>query len=105
MEAKKIGPKLYADVNQKKPPEYSNYEDLEITWGKQEDYEIIKKIGRGKYSEVYEGINVNNDQRVVIKILKPVKKKENKKRNQNFAKFKRRPECSKISRCSPRSFI
>ena len=50
MEAKKIGPKFYADVNKKNPPEYSNYEDLEITWGKQEDYEIIKKIGRGKYS-------------------------------------------------------
>ena len=76
MEAKKIGPKLYADANKKKPPEYSNYEDLEVTWGKQEDYEIIKKIGRGKYSEVYEGINVNNDQRVVIKVLKPVKKRK-----------------------------
>ena len=70
MEAKKIGPKFYADVNKTKPPEYSNYEDLEITWGKQEDYEVIKKIGRGKYSEVYEGINVTNDKRVVIKILK-----------------------------------
>ena len=23
----------------------------------QDNYEIIKKIGRGKYSEVYEGIN------------------------------------------------
>ena len=32
MEAKKIGPKFYADVNKTKPPEYSNYEDLEITW-------------------------------------------------------------------------
>ena len=40
----------------------------------QDNYEIIKKIGRGKYSEVYEGINIENDERVVIKILKPVKK-------------------------------
>lgn len=38
---------------------------------KQDDYEIIKKLGRGKYSEVYEGINVNTDEKVVIKILKP----------------------------------
>ena len=37
-------------------------------------YEIIKKIGRGKYSEVYEGINSQTNERVVIKILKPVKK-------------------------------
>ena len=39
----------------------------------QDYYEIIKKIGRGKYSEVYEGINTQNNQRVVIKILKPGK--------------------------------
>lgn len=37
----------------------------------QENYEIIKKIGRGKYSEVYEGINTQNNERIVIKILKP----------------------------------
>ena len=39
----------------------------------QDNYEIIKKIGRGKYSEVYEGINTLNNQRIVIKILKPGK--------------------------------
>ena len=39
----------------------------------QENYEIIKKIGRGKYSEVYEGINTQNNERIVIKILKPGK--------------------------------
>jgi casein kinase II subunit alpha len=39
----------------------------------QENYEVIKKIGRGKYSEVYEGINTSNNQRIVIKILKPGK--------------------------------
>lgn len=37
----------------------------------QDDYEIIKKLGRGKYSEVFEGINILNNQRVVIKVLKP----------------------------------
>jgi len=37
----------------------------------QDDYEIIKKMGRGKYSEVFEGINILNNQRVVIKVLKP----------------------------------
>ena len=39
----------------------------------QDNYEIIKKIGRGKYSEVYEGINAQTTQRIVIKILKPGK--------------------------------
>ena len=45
-----------------------------IFFRSQENYEIIKKIGRGKYSEVYEGINTQNNDRIVIKILKPVKK-------------------------------
>lgn len=33
----------------------------------QEDYEVIRKVGRGKYSEVFEGVNVVNDQ--VIHVL------------------------------------
>ena len=45
-----------------------------VLFRSQENYEIIKKIGRGKYSEVYEGINTLNNERIVIKILKPVKK-------------------------------
>lgn len=45
----------------------------------QENYEIIRKLGRGKYSEVYEGVNTTNDEKVVIKILKPVKKKKIKR--------------------------
>lgn len=36
-------------------------------------------IGRGKYSEVFEGINITNYQKCVIKVLKPVKKKKIKR--------------------------
>ncbi|RRT80840.1 hypothetical protein BHE74_00018653 [Ensete ventricosum] len=42
----------------------------------QDDYEVVRKVGRGKYSEVFEGINVTNNERCIIKILKPVKKKK-----------------------------
>ena len=45
----------------------------------QDDYEVIRKIGRGKYSEVFEGINVRTNKMCVIKILKPVKKKKIKR--------------------------
>jgi casein kinase II subunit alpha len=45
----------------------------------QEDYEVVRKIGRGKYSEVFDGLNVVNSQRCVVKILKPVKKKKIKR--------------------------
>ena len=33
-------------------------------------------MGRGKYSEVFEGIHATDDEKCVIKILKPVKKKK-----------------------------
>src|SRR5271154_6651895 len=36
-------------------------------------------LGRGKYSEVFEGINIVNYQKCVIKVLKPVKKKKIKR--------------------------
>ena len=42
----------------------------------QDDYEVVRKVGRGKYSEVFEGVNVVNNQTCIIKILKPVKKKK-----------------------------
>lgn len=42
----------------------------------QDDYEVVRKVGRGKYSEVFEGMNVANNERCIIKILKPVKKKK-----------------------------
>lgn len=45
----------------------------------QDIYEISKKIGRGKYSEVFAGVNALNQQQCVIKVLKPVKKKKIKR--------------------------
>ncbi|CAG9462695.1 unnamed protein product [Pedinophyceae sp. YPF-701] len=71
--------RVFADVNVKRPAEYWNYEALNITWGSQDDYEVIRKVGRGKYSEVFEGAHVVSGQRCIIKILKPVKKKKIKR--------------------------
>jgi len=45
----------------------------------QEIYEIIRKVGRGKYSEVFEGINILNYEKRCIKVLKPIKKKKIKR--------------------------
>ena len=36
----------------------------------QDDYQIVRKLGRGKYSEVFEAINITNNEKCVIKILK-----------------------------------
>ncbi|GJN24273.1 hypothetical protein PR202_gb12006 [Eleusine coracana subsp. coracana] len=54
---------------------------LFLLWNlsEQDDYEVVRKVGRGKYSEVFEGINVNNNEKCIIKILKPVKKKKIKR--------------------------
>lgn len=43
------------------------------------DADPMVLLGRGKYSEVFEGINVVNYQKCVIKVLKPVKKKKIKR--------------------------
>ena len=70
--------RVYAEANDEKPREYWDYEALSVQWGEQDDYEVVKKLGRGKYSEVFEGRHVNGG-KCVIKILKPVKKKKIKR--------------------------
>lgn len=42
----------------------------------QDDYEVVRKVGRGKYSEVFEGVHCTDNEKCIIKILKPVKKKK-----------------------------
>lgn len=41
-----------------------------IEWGNIDDYQLIRKLGRGKYSEVFEGVRSPLDEKCVIKILK-----------------------------------
>ena len=45
-------------------------EPSDFRFSNQDDYQIVRKLGRGKYSEVFEGINITNNDKVVIKILK-----------------------------------
>jgi len=59
--------------------DFWDYESLQVQWGEQDDYEVVRKVGRGKYSEVFEGIQVATSTKVIIKILKPVKKKKIKR--------------------------
>lgn len=71
--------RTYGNVCAERPLSYSDYENMSIEWGNQDDYEVVRKIGRGKYSEVFDAISVLNNQPCVIKILKPVKKKKIKR--------------------------
>jgi serine/threonine protein kinase len=36
----------------------------------QDDFQVVRKLGRGKYSEVFEAINITNNEKCVVKILK-----------------------------------
>nr|XP_056718596.1 casein kinase II subunit alpha' [Euleptes europaea] len=71
--------RVYAEVNSLRSRDYWDYEAHVPTWGNQDDYQLVRKLGRGKYSEVFEAINITNNERVVVKILKPVKKKKIKR--------------------------
>jgi casein kinase II subunit alpha len=62
--------RVYSDVNSHKAREYWDYETHQVEWGNQDDYQVVRKLGRGKYSEVFEGVNVVNNEKIVVKILK-----------------------------------
>ncbi|KAH8672834.1 casein kinase II, alpha chain [Tricladium varicosporioides] len=66
---------LYSDVIQSMSKGCWDFSQGTINWGNVEIYEIISKIGRGKHSEVFTGINTFNNRIYAIKVLKPVKKK------------------------------
>ena len=59
--------RVYADVNVAAPRDYWDYEALTVAWGDQDAYEVVKKVGRGKYSEVFEGVKTASDERCIIK--------------------------------------
>jgi len=68
--------RVYADVNARLGPGWYDYESLRIDWNVPDNYEIISRIGGGKYSEVFEGVDMSNEETVVIKVLKPVAKRK-----------------------------
>lgn len=41
-----------------------------LLYRQQDDYQLVRKLGRGKYSEVFEAINITNNEKCVVKILK-----------------------------------
>jgi serine/threonine protein kinase len=41
-----------------------------VYYSKQDDYQLVRKLGRGKYSEVFEAVNTRNNEKCVVKVLK-----------------------------------
>ncbi|KAK5781023.1 casein kinase 2 catalytic subunit CKA1 PWA37_001938 [Arxiozyma heterogenica] len=73
--------RVYTNVNKQRDQEYWDYENTIIEWSTDnlKDYEIETKVGRGKYSEVFQGVQMKTGSKIVIKMLKPVKKKKIKR--------------------------
>lgn len=63
-------------VNNGMPSSYWDYENATIEFNSADPYELIQKIGRGKYSEVFRSRNRCNGEMCVLKILKPVRLKK-----------------------------
>lgn len=56
------------------PTSYYDYDNAEIDFNEDiSAYELIQKIGQGKYSEVFRGRNRKNNTICVLKVLKPVR--------------------------------
>ena len=67
-------PRKYADINLLMSKEYWDYQSYEVSgWNDQNRYKVLNKIGKGKYSEVFEGIDSVVGKKVVIKMLKPIR--------------------------------
>jgi casein kinase II subunit alpha len=72
------GPKNEDKIETVKDPALF-YINEQINIGDISKYEVSAKIGRGRYSEVYSGIIKNINEKVVIKILKPINKNKIKR--------------------------
>ena len=53
-----------------KGPQYYEYDSFQLEGGLVDDYELSRRIGKGKFSEVFLGRNILNSEKVVIKMLK-----------------------------------
>lgn len=59
--------RTYAHVNNENPKSYWDYDNFTLNWKSKDNYELVQKLGRGKYSEVFEAIDTENKTKVVVK--------------------------------------
>ncbi|KAH3902793.1 probable Casein kinase II subunit alpha [Saccharomycodes ludwigii] len=107
--------RCYKNVNEQRGEEYWDYEktsiDYRIINNRTREYEILTKVGRGKYSEVFKGIGLKSKKLVVIKMLKPVKKKKIKREIQilsnlsNYSKYVNIDEKTKNMEFNEKSYL
>lgn len=52
------------------PMNYWDYENHTVVWNDMDDYQLVQRLGRGKYSEVFEAVRMSTNQKCVVKVLK-----------------------------------
>jgi len=72
-DALRVMSRVYASVNLKNPPEYWDDTLPDVKWGTLESFTVVRQLGKGKYGEVFEGIDLRSGAQCVVKIMKPVK--------------------------------
>lgn len=74
MEKREFSVHPYSSVNLKRQDiQEIIYDTIELPWGQLDNYTLSHKVGRGRYSHVFQGTNIKNKQIVVLKILLPIK--------------------------------
>ncbi|KAI5181911.1 casein kinase II subunit alpha [Nematocida sp. AWRm80] len=67
--------RVYSDSSISRGSSYYNYINYTIDYGDIDNYRIEEYIGKGKYSQVFKGID-SKGERCVIKVLKPIREKK-----------------------------
>jgi len=71
--------RIYASANAQLGRTWYDYDNFRIEWSSPERYEIVDRVGGGKYSEVFQGLDTANSETCIIKVLKPVASKKIKR--------------------------
>lgn len=67
--------KVYLDVNETRDSSWSDYANFAPKWNPPDNYFILSKVGRGKYSTVFKGYD-KDKHKVAIKVLVPLDPKK-----------------------------
>lgn len=71
--------RAYPNVLSNLPNEFFDFDNFSQPSDNCDNYAVTMKLGRGKYSEVFEAVHLPSNDHVVLKILKPIKNKKIKR--------------------------
>lgn len=88
--------RVYCDVCESLGPDWFDYNNLQVQYNSPDPYEIMRRVGRGKYSEAFEGLHISSYSNVLIKVLKPVKRSKVKRELKILQNLSNAPKSANI---------